>query len=333
MRAVLGSWRCAWLLVAALASGPAWAGAGLIAVPLDDPLRCLVRPAAALAYPDGLAEAKHGALVRVRLEFTAANRPPAVEVFYNSGRRRFEEAVIEHVRAYRLPCLGAGSVRATQEFSFSHRDASQVHWSPERVDEAESGKDAEACVSLGEGKPDYPLISRISSRMPQGVVLVKIGFDGIGRAPKVDVLYDAHSPRLASAVHDHIVAQYRATCAPRGAFPFEALQAFDFQVADEKQFRLKDVGLKSFVAALKNVEPRQQVFDFNTMGCPFDVELHMFRPHANNAVGQVGGVDPNRREFVEWLKKATLRLEGAAARQLVGAPITVRVPCGTLDLS
>lgn len=332
MRAALARWRDGWLLVAALAPAMAMAE-GLSAAPLHDPLACLVRPTAGPGYPEGLAERKQDALVRVRLTFTAADRPPTVDVFYNAGHGAFEAAVTEYVRAYRLPCLGAEPVRATQEFSFSHLDSRKVSWSPERPDRPDYETAVDRCVSFGEGKPNYPLMSRMASKMPQGVVLARIVFDGVGVAPKVDLLYDAHSPRLAGAVQDHIVAQYRATCAPPGGFPFKAQQAFEFQAEGERQFRLKDVGLKGFVTALKEIEPRSQVFDFNTMGCPFDVRLRMYRPHADNGVGEVGGANPNRREFIEWLKKTTLNVQGDAARQLVGAPITVSVPCGTLDLS
>jgi hypothetical protein len=155
----------------------------------------------------------------------------------------------------------------------------------------------------------------------------------VGLPPTVRILFDGGHPKLGVTVVDHITAQYRATCTPALGFPLVGVQSFAFKISGEADYRLNDLGLRAFVGALKNLESGGPVFDFSTMACPFDVQLSHFRPYALNSVAEVGAADPNRREFIEWLRQATLKLSADAAKQLVGASLKISVPCGKLDLS
>lgn len=341
MSAVQGAGRrCLGLLLAVASWQPdAALASNFEFAPNKQALACIVKPEGPPAYPSGMAERKVGSLVRVRMTFAAADAAPEVEVFYNSGETAFGESVKRHVRAYRLPCMPANAapVIAAQEFRFSPTDARQVFWSPERSERGMTEALLASCLSFGTGKPTYLPSTRpswITSRKGQhGTVLADIRFDGVDLPPTVNILFDGGSAHLANIVLDFVSAQYRFTCGSASDFPVGGTQAFAFRVVGEPELRLKDVDLRTFVGALKDIDRKGAVFDFASMSCPFEVELHMYRPHAENGVGQVGAVDPNRREFIEWLKGATLSLKGDAARELVGAAMRISVPCGKLDLS
>jgi len=74
-------------------------------------------------------------------------------------------------------------------------------------------------------------------------------------------------------------------------------------------------------------------FDLTTMGCPFEVDVTAYKPYATNGVAEVGQRDPNRREFLEWLRAATFVFPPAAQRTAIGSSSRVTVPCALLDFS
>lgn len=293
---------------------------------------CLVRPQGTPAYPAGDVERKSGALVRVNIEFALLDAAPDVEVFFNSGSPAFAQAVKDYVGAYRLSCMAKGAVpvKMAQEFRFRPGDGQPVTFAQARL----SGS-GEPCISVGNGVPSYPKLGPLWARdlAPQGTVLAEVGFVGVGLPPTVRILFDGGHPKLGLSVANHIVAQYRATCAPALGFPLVGVQSFAFKIDGDAGYRMNDVGLRAFVGALKNLESGGPIFDFDTMACPFDIQLSHLRPYALNFATEVGVADPNRREFIEWLRQATLKLPADAAKQLVGASLKISVPCGKLDLS
>lgn len=328
--------QCGWLVALVLAgvARPIWATSGFTVQSENDPLTCLTRPADAPAYPPSMLERKGEAYVRVRMTFEAPDRAPKVDLFYNSGQDDFEAPVRAHVRAYRLPCMtvGAGPVVATQEFRFTPGDGRKVFWSPERRED-DDRQAMTKCISFGKGKPSYPLSARYAARPPVGTVLAKMRFTAVNEPPEVAILFNGGTPMLAGMVSGHIGEQYRMTCEPPSGFPVVASQSFSFTFEGEREFRFKDVDLKTFVGGLRDVERQPVVFDFKTMGCPFELQLRVYQPYQANSVGEVGSSDPNRREFIEWVKNATFKLPPASANQLVGGSMKVSVPCGQLDLS
>jgi hypothetical protein len=293
---------------------------------------CLVQPQALPSYPTEERERKSGAHVRVLFTFVAPDAAPTVDIFFNSGSPAFAEAVKAHAIEYRLPCMppGRAPVKMTREFNFSVTMSRAVSGGPARMSDLD-----QTCISFGKGRPDYPKSGPIWSQdlVPQGTVLAEVSFAGVDLPPAVRILFDGGHPKLGRSVADHITAQYRMTCAPSLGFPLVGVQSFVFRIDGETQYRLKDVGLRSFVGALADLKPGGPIFDFHTMACPFEVELSHFRPYAGNAVYEVGAANPNRREFIEWLREARLNLPSDAAKQLVGAAIKISVPCGKLDLS
>ena len=58
----------------------------------------------------------------------------------------------------------------------------------------------------------------------------------------------------------------------------------------------------------------------------------LLQPYAPNMVGEVGRSDPNRTEFIEWLKTLALDLPTRMRKHVIGDTITISVPCGLIDL-
>ena len=302
-------------------------------------IACLQPDQAALppmAYPADALLLKMDATVRVRLTFTQPDAPPAAVVFFNSGDDRFSEVVLQRVKAYRLPCLpnGRSPITTTQEFYFDPRDGRPVVWNAPRP--GMSAGPPNKCTHQAMGKIDYPsraleqdsTRSTISRKLQSGVVLVHMQALSEGAPSSVIILSDAGSGLLAGTVTEYL-QNMRVSC---DRYPVKMLQAFQFHIEGEKQYAFKDMSLKSFAGLLQDLDGQRVRFDFSTMRCPFDVQLTLYQPHFPNSVGEVGEADPNRAEFLEWLRGVTLRLPRDAAKHLVGSQMRVSVPCGLLDL-
>ena len=321
-------------LLAVLAAGAAQAqsGGGLILLPGDSQLSCLNRTddSKRPTYPEREAQLKEGGTVRVSLTFTRADAPPTVETTFSEGGETFINAVMAFAKGYRLPCVapGAPPVAATQEFQFVPDDGRKVIFSGLR--DHPKATQAINCVTGTQRKPDYP--KSVSEQPLEGTVLVAMKFVDGTTPPQTKVFYDGGSSRLATAVLA-AVEQYRMPCLAVGDVPLTAMQAFAFVMDGSKRYTLKDVQLKQFLAAVDGLDKTPVRFDFATMSCPFDVQVRLFQPHAANEVGEVERADPNRREFIEWLRGVSLKLPPEAARRVIGQTIRVSVPCGVVDLS
>ena len=315
---------------AASGIGAAQAGDGLTWVPGESQLACLSRTddSKRPAYPEREQQLKDVGTVRVSLSFVRPDAPPKIETTYSAGGSAFVDAVTAYVKAYRLPCLapGAAPVIATQEFRFRPEDDRKVVFAGLR-DHAKA-PEALRCVTGLDKRPEYPVSTL--GETPQGTVLVALKFVDATSPPEPKVLYDGGSPRLASAVLA-TVGRYRMPCLTASDGPLTAMQTFAFVMEDSKRYALKDVGLQQFLAAVDGLEAARIRFDFATMGCPFELRIGLYQPHAANVVGELEQADPNRREFIEWLRGVSLKLPRDAARQVVGQSITVAVPCGVLE--
>ena len=91
--------------------------------------------------------------------------------------------------------------------------------------------------------------------------------------------------------------------------------------------------LATFVRALDKLEAEHVKFDFANTACPFDVRFVLRQPVLSNEVGEIERSDPNRREFIEWLKTVSLKIPERDRAQVLGDSMTLSVPCGVLDLS
>lgn len=320
------------LALAASFAAQAQSGADLSPMPEASATECLTLVPSAPrspAYPESELTLKEEALVRVRLVFDRSDAEPTAAVFYNKASPLFSDAVLAHVRNYRLPCMSAGAtpVVATQEFRFT-LDGRKVFYGGLR--DTPAANRSASCLVGDDAQPEYP--RNLRGERPQGNVIVALSFFDPSEAPKVEVLTDAGSAVLRRAVLA-AVERYRLPCLPASARPYKAMRTFTFRLEGARQYTLKDLTLQQFVDGMDKLEQQRVRFDFSTMNCPFEVRLRLYQPFAKNSVGEVERSDPNRREFIEWLKGLALKLPDEAARQIVGQSATISVPCGVLDLT
>lgn len=283
-------------------------------------------------YPADALKAGLMAVVRARLVFSGPDRPPEVAVEYNSSDPAFEQAVRDHVAAYRMPCVRADAppFRATQVFNFVVKD---VYSGPLRDDGERRAPWSASCLDQSSRAVSavYPRKSIQSGE--QGNVLLRLKFVAPDAAPDVVVLYDGGSAAL-SAEAARVARSYRLPCLESGQPPVFAILPFSFRIDGDAYVRLKpDLALKELLRLVRGLQQERVRFDTNGMGCPFQLEFRPFRPYEANEVGDVGPAHPNRREFVEWLRTLQLDIGPKAARYVIGQTVTVNVPCAVLDLS
>jgi hypothetical protein len=328
-----------WLIAAWLGASASVAlaqGGATEVVPAPGPLTtCLTSASKQPVYP----EAAAGTVVRVLMQFDSATEPPRVDVKFNNGGAASEKAVLDHVGTYRLPCLKPGSsAMANQEFQFvSAAPASKVLEAPLRDDTPDTRVSKECLRGIRDApKPDFPerrLIGSTQDLVQSGIVLTRMTFSRPDGPPAVEILYDGGDRRLAAAVESAIEA-YRLPCAKVGDKPIVATQNFQFVYDGEDLARLKPkLSLVQLLTLVKDMNTQKVRFDLTTMGCPFEVDVTAYRPYTTNRVAEVGPRDPNRREFIEWLRAVTFEFPPAVKPTAIGSSSRVTVPCALLDFS
>lgn len=325
---VLLSLSAAWSAQAA--SGPP-AGGMEVLEPAE--FACLT-PAAAdrkpIEYPEAARHAGLSGLVRVRLVFQHPQKPPRVSFIAYADVREFNDLVEDYVSAYRLPCLreDADPVTATQEFAFRPDDGRPVAWRHLRGEDVDL--QSEACRPRYPAKPpEFP-----RAAMDRGavfaVLLVRTTFHGPTRPPEVEVVHQVGAPPFEKAV-TRWASQVRLPCL-REDQTLSTVQRVSFELDSPGQIVLKDLSLQQLVPAIDKLDEQHVHFDFNAMGCPFDVRLRLFRPILKNSVGEVGAADPRRDAFLDWLSGISLKLSPKDFNHVLGSSMTVSVPCTQLDL-
>lgn len=287
-------------------------------------LSCLTVPERKLEFPRGWDESKIGGVFRVKLVFSSRGAPRA-EIVRATVDEPFRQMVLDHVRAYRLPCLpdGARPVEVVQEFQFLP-DGRRTVESPVRL----HGSRRLACLTGADRPPSYPMFSTMTGE--SGRVLAELVFTSAGE-PSVRILFDGGRRRLSSLVKEYMTG-YRMPCWTTDDGVVRLRQAFSFQLEGERRRVLQDVTLTRFLGAVENLEEQKVHFDLTTMGCPFELRVELWQPYASNGVTEIGTHDPERREFLEWVMRLRLRLSPAMLQQVVGDAMTVSVPCAVLNL-
>jgi hypothetical protein len=186
------------------------------------------------------------------------------------------------------------------------------------------------------GKPDYPAMSL--SAKAGGLVRVELVFNGPDVAPVVRVIDpNAAEVTILAAEPDAslirsvqaLVAGYRLPCLH--AAPVESNLLFSFLIDGRPGVALKDLPLVQLLGAAKDL-PGGTFFDTAGMGCPFDVRLTYYRPHALNVVRELESSNPARAPLLDWLAAITLNLDPSTNTALLGDTLNVRVPCLKIDL-
>jgi hypothetical protein len=261
--------------------------------------------------------------VLVELHFTGADLRPAVTVLNRDGDSSFEDAVREHVRRLRVPCLPAGQqARLRQEYVFQ-ADGRPVFWGP-AMDTADTARATMlGCMKHLSGKPHPGYPPELLRRGMQGRVLALMRFTSDDQAPQVKVL----TPRSSRALGDLIeewVQGYRLPC--HTGEPIDTTVVFIFGIEGEA-YGFKPLSLLEFAARAKNLKTEGLQFDTRNMGCPFDVKLHYQRPFLANRVGVQGVADVRRQPLVNWLVRAELDLPPRQADSVFSDIADIHVPC------
>jgi len=283
-----------------------------------------------VVYPPDLLLRKDEGTVSVELTFTAADRPPSIKVLDDNPPYDALAAVVrEHVETFRVPCMKAGDppVKLRQDYVFIANDGRKVMSSDPRDMADDARKERWSCLKhvQGETRPAYTTSMRRDDI--EGNVYVRLRFTGPDVPPEITVLASSHS-KLAHSMREYAEG-LRLPCVT--AEPVEWRVMYHYRLDGGRRTVLKDLTLMNLLRASKPPLP-PAYFDFNTMGCPFDVRLSYFQPHSRNGVQQIENVHAARQPFLDWLAGLTLKLSERENTAVLGDTLTVSVPCGKLDL-
>ncbi|WP_457333216.1 hypothetical protein [Rhizobacter sp. P5_C2] len=320
------------LLASWAANAASAAPEGFMVQPDTAALKCLT-PAPAdrkpIAYPDDARRLQSGGFVRVNLEFRHPDKPPRTTLVNHAGMKSFNDAVEAYVAAYRLPCLReeSGTVTATQDFEFTLDDGQPVAWHPLR--QVPLDIESDNCRPRFPILPQFPRAA-LNDGADHAMLLLRMKFRGPTEPPAVSVLYRDAAPTFVAAA-TRWASGVRMPCLREDQVVTTA-QSFRFQWDDDNGLVFKDLGLQQLMRVIDKLDEHHVFFDFNTMGCPFNVRLQLYQPAMENRVGEIGTSDPRRAAFLEWMSRISLKLPAKALSQVLGSSMTVSVPCTQLDL-
>ena len=302
--------------------------------------RCLTRGEVLLgtpAYPPHALANKASGSVKVALEFSAPDTAPRllkIEAQGTDGDEHtdaFERSVREFIAAYRVPCLRADEKSLlNQEFVFTPHDRRAVTIMASHDEQSMRADRLRGCMRhlKPDDKPVYPPVDLRDER--QGTAVLRVEFIGPDTAPRVAVLDDGGSRWFGEEARDYAVG-FRAPCHDR-AGPAEVVQLYVFKIEGGRRVILQDMAFLTLLRSFKGIRSANVYFDFNTMGCPFDVHFQPMQPYARNTTGEVGPPNSERRFFLDWLSRQQLDLPPMALNAVIGQPTRVTVPCTLLDL-
>ena len=325
----------AWIRCTAALALVAVAGAALAQAPELQPSaaqQCLTHAAGKDAQPDyPIAEFNHnvGGRVQVELTFSRPDRAPEVTILLQHASQRLVDAVLEHLRGLRVPCLDPQSapVRLSQDFFFA-ADRRQVHWSDPMDADMRRRAALLGCVTHASGsiRPRYPAWAE--RRQLQGRVLARARFVNATDAPEVEVFSRPYARELA----DEVKTWFKSVRLPcHVGDPITAVWTFEYLIEGER-YGFKELTFRSFLGAAKGIRSQTLAFDTTTMGCPFDLQLHYRQPALVNAVGEVGPPNPARRPLLEWMAATEFDLGAKSLDSIFGDTAKVTVPCLRIDL-
>lgn len=285
---------------------------------------------ARVEYPEFLLTRKEGGVVPVELVFHAPNEAPKVKVTDDTAYYEMIRAVERYVVRFRMPCMEVGDPPVTirQSYVFQPNDGRKVMVS-ETLDAADEARHSQlACIThVNPGSiPDYPKFSRRNGE--QGKFFVEMRFTASDTSPELKLLAASKSPLLRASVEKYVEG-YRMSCLK--SEPLTVKQLIYFELSYAERYILKDSTLKTLIRSAREV-PQPAYFDFNTMGCPFDLRMKYFRPYSTNSVKELENSNPARAPLLNWLSMVTLKLREDDNIANLGNEFTVTIPCGKLNL-
>lgn len=323
---------CGTLLSWAIA-GSAMAASGTTDVSPPSPaqsLSCLQRPEQPPKFPERGNYDRTGGFARVKLQFTAPDKAPDVQLLANSLREDMLDVVTRHLGRYRLPCLqpADGTVSAVQEFEFSNSQKAPLPLAP---DETTPRGRLEVCYT----RPKQDMVFDVlNAGREVNNIVIAMTFAGDGeQPPEVKVLHAQAVPFAVDTVVEW-ARWSRMPCRKAGESPVVLRQSFRLYPPglQRQVLKVEQLNLVDFLAMTENPQAEGVRFDFNTMACPFNVNYTMYGPALPNEVTD-GEKKPDRAIFIDWLARQNLKFSSPKqARALFGEDLQIRVPCGQLDL-
>lgn len=285
-------------------------------------------------YPAEVLERKQGGTVTVEFVFRSATEAPAVRVIepqpHNPalpGSTRLENAVRDHLSQFRMPCMKPGDdpIALRQEFVFTPNDGRKVMYT--RPIQGPGQPTYDCILHLDGGRRErYP--KRAMHEGQEGRIVAQLTFVNRDEAPQVELFDSTFSLDLRRYVLRD-AKKLRMPC--MGQTPLRLFLAYEFAIEDGRRTLLRDLSLVQLLrGAAKYPEPAY--FDFNSMGCPFDVILTYRQPLARSWAYEVESSVPARLPFLNWLEQVQLKLTQHESIAIFGDTVTISVPCGSLDL-
>lgn len=293
-------------------------------------LECMLPAVAergAPTYPPAAWASQMEATVNVKLSFSSPDGAPKVELLGKEEDSEFEQVVRQYVKRYRLPCFvpGQAPIETTQQFQFKYGDGRTVIYS----DPNENARCAcSSCVARVQ--PAYPIAA--ANAGDGGNVVLALAFSKRGVPPDVKVIYGARN-RWLEAAAVQAAKQYLFNCNIPDGKPLIAFQDFRFHLEGGKNFNFRDMGLVQLLRSADSSGFGKVRFDLTTMGCPFDLNLALYRPYAPNKVGEFEKSDSTRKEFMDWLRQLTFEFPKGSEPYLIGKSLKLSVPCMVLDFT
>lgn len=282
-------------------------------------------------YPFDAWKLNRGGRVEVELSFSAPDRAPAVKVLSREGSDSFVDAVRDHVRAFRLPCIDRGISQGRLVFDYTFKpDDRKVAVADPTDPDHDARREQLACLthSSGQKGPEYPPLARREGI--QGRLHIELEFDAADKPPAFKV-YSATGRGPLHRALEEWVPGYRLPCFV-GPAPVKTSVQYVY-VLDRDSYGFKPLEFMQFLSAVKGIRQQKVSFDFNQMGCPFDVRLTYLQPHRANKVGQLDNHDPTRLPFIEWLQQVQLDLRPALLESVYADSTTLTIPCTRINLN
>ncbi len=295
--------------------------------------RCLTRGELTLGaptYPQESFERRDSGRVLVELTFQRPDAAPGVNLIEEEGGRPFFESVRTFVDAYRVPCLEAGqSATLRQEFVFKPTDGRRAYFTwPIDADTRRQAR-LQQCIAHQDPKERIRYPAEALKRSAHGTVIVELTFSDATSPPSIKVLENANSSSLTFAASDYAEG-YRMPCHAGGQV--KVVQFYTYKFEGDARVVLNDMPLTGFLRNVKGIEQTNAYFDFNTMGCPFEVRLKLYQPFSANVVGELGTPNADRRFFLDWLRRRELNVDTRTLRAVIAQETTIVVPCTILSL-
>ncbi len=294
---------------------------------------CLSPPAAQRGAPDYPFEEwklKKPGRVKVALDFAGPDLRPAVTVLEREGSSEFVDAVKDHVRTLRVPCLSSVDIPTRLVFDYVFKPDTRQALYDTPNDAADPERQAMlACMAHQSGTKAPPYPTRVPREARRGRVLLQMRFTAPDQSPSFSAFASQDSDPLKQAIEDWAKG-YRMPCQQGSAV--NASITFIFAVADDPPYGFKDITFYQFLRNVKGLEEQALIADTTTMGCPFELELQYRQPLLPNTVGQIGSIDPARRPLMEWLAQAELNLTRQVHNIVFADDVRFVVPCVKLDL-